>query len=175
MKTFNPHRHKNHSFQRRPAYGIAPDYRIYLDDTPTPNFKHAGGLFVILISLMALLSGIKTAVKLGAILWRHYTTPLRADLLEIACEQQLRRGRYPRPLIAAYLPQIADNNLPVAVFRLIDDRVICRRYGTLTRTGETYLLTGTADTLPCRFTAAEVRHLFAAPDIFGDVLVIAVN
>ena len=164
-----------HRSPRRPTFGIAPDYRIYRDDTPTPNVKHAGGLFAILISLMALLSGTKTAVKLGAILWRHYTAPLRAGLLEIACERQLRRGRYPRPLIAAYLPQIADNNLPVAVFRLIDDRVTCRRCGTLTRTGEIYTLTGTADMLPCRFTAAEVRHLFATPDIFGDVLVIAVN
>ena len=175
--SFNPKPpHKRHP--RRPAFGIATDYRIYQDDdTQSPDFRLVGVSFVILISLMASLLGKKTVVKLGAILWRHFTAPWRADLFEVLYERQLLRAQYPRELSASYLNQIADKALPVRVYRIIDRRITRRCTGTLLATGDGYRVipdTGAA-LFPCRFAAADVGNLFAAPDWLGEQIIITVH
>ena len=174
--SFNPKfTRKRHT--RRPAFGIATDYRIYQDDTPDPDIRFVSVSFVTLISLMASLLGKKAVIKLGAILQRHFTASLRADVFEILYERQLLRERYPRELSASYLSQIADNALPVRVYRINHRRITRRCTGTLLATGNGYrVITGTDfDLLPCRFAVTEVGNLFAAPDWLGKQIIIAVH
>lgn len=170
-KSFNSQKTYRKRSLRRPAFGIATDYRIYQDDAHAPNFRHTGGLFTILVSLMALLLGTKTVVTLGASLWRQFTAPLRAELFEILYARKLRRGRYPRRNVAAHLALTVSGHAPVAVYRPSLGDIVCCGCGVLTGTGDRYTVSGT----DCCFSAAEVANLFDAPDWFDKRAVIVLR